>query len=212
MRPNFDTFTAPTLPAPAVSQQKAFEEGSKALGGSNHDIVANRFAIRMANMSAVEVLEAELASLKPLKPKASPSKPAILTTSTVVPASNPSVPPAQIVPEPSSTDDGVSGLDVDEEPAVIPTGHLESQVSEAALIEQSPIQTDESTTIAPDTAIAPPSSIGVKRKIDELGTNGANTPVDEEKPSEAATIKKRIVHADGTVETEDTVKLVVPWL
>ena len=48
----------------------------QAWGGSNRDVVANRRAIRMANMSAAEVLKAELAGLSPVKPtsQAKPEK------------------------------------------------------------------------------------------------------------------------------------------
>jgi len=42
---------------------------AQALAGSNRDVVANRRAIRLANMSAAEVLKAELAGLSPVKPK-----------------------------------------------------------------------------------------------------------------------------------------------
>lgn len=49
---------------------------TSAFAGSNHDIVANRRAIRMANMSAAEVLKAELAGgLAPVKQASSISKP-----------------------------------------------------------------------------------------------------------------------------------------
>jgi len=48
-----------------------------ALGGSNHDVVANRAAIRMANLSAAETLKAELASLMPVKSRVQPPKPIV---------------------------------------------------------------------------------------------------------------------------------------
>ncbi|KAI0307366.1 XRN 5'-3' exonuclease N-terminus-domain-containing protein [Multifurca ochricompacta] len=48
-----------------------------ALGGSNRDVVANRAAIRMANLSAAETLKAEMASLMPVKSRAQPPKPIV---------------------------------------------------------------------------------------------------------------------------------------
>jgi 5'-3' exoribonuclease 2 len=48
-----------------------------ALGGSNRDVVANRAAIRMANLSAAETLKAELASLMPVKSRSHPQKPIV---------------------------------------------------------------------------------------------------------------------------------------
>jgi 5'-3' exoribonuclease 2 len=57
---------------------------AQALAGSNRDVVANRRAIRMANMSAAEVLKAELAGLQPVKPSSSslPPKPVAATSAT----------------------------------------------------------------------------------------------------------------------------------
>ncbi|KXN87938.1 5'-3' exoribonuclease 2 [Leucoagaricus sp. SymC.cos] len=54
---------------------------AQALAGSNRDVVANRRAIRMANMSAAEVLKAELAGLQPVKLGTSslPAKPVTTT-------------------------------------------------------------------------------------------------------------------------------------
>ncbi|KAG0702351.1 exoribonuclease 2 [Suillus ampliporus] len=48
---------------------------AQALAGSNRDVVANRAAIRMANMSAAEMLKAELSGLMPVKQSASAPKP-----------------------------------------------------------------------------------------------------------------------------------------
>jgi 5'-3' exoribonuclease 2 len=74
----------PSLPAkPGFAQSaNALGLGAKsdtdaavaALGGSNHDVVANRAAIRMANMSAAEMLKAEMAGLTALKPSTPTSK------------------------------------------------------------------------------------------------------------------------------------------
>ncbi|KAG9317646.1 putative strand exchange protein [Chiua virens] len=59
------------LGGPSTSQSKAnAPAAAQALAGSNRDVVANRAAIRLANMSAAEALKAELAGLVPVKPTA----------------------------------------------------------------------------------------------------------------------------------------------
>lgn len=51
----------PGLPSrPAPPKQEDQRKGMDAMGGSNNDIIANRKAIRMANLSAAEALKAEL--------------------------------------------------------------------------------------------------------------------------------------------------------
>ncbi|KAG8901435.1 5'-3' exoribonuclease 2 [Tulasnella sp. 403] len=67
-RPNFDSFAPdPSYNAtPMTRTETDVQNGIQALGGSNHDVVMNRKAIRMANMSAAEVLKAEMAGLQPL--------------------------------------------------------------------------------------------------------------------------------------------------
>ncbi|ESK93704.1 5 -3 exoribonuclease 2 [Moniliophthora roreri MCA 2997] len=63
------------LGAPATEESiKHLPSAQQALAGSNHDVVANRRAIRMANMSAAEVLKAELAGLMPVKKSATITK------------------------------------------------------------------------------------------------------------------------------------------
>ncbi|KAG8931352.1 5'-3' exoribonuclease 2, partial [Tulasnella sp. 418] len=70
-RPTFDMFLQHD-PDPASSTSQAQERevhlqnGTKAMGGSNHDVVANRKAIRMANMTAAEALKAEMSGLTKL--------------------------------------------------------------------------------------------------------------------------------------------------
>jgi len=83
-RPTYD-FAASAdsigLGAKPTSESRAnLDTASQALAGSNRDVVANRRAIRLANMSAAEVLKAELAGLTPVKPSNSPSKTASLPT------------------------------------------------------------------------------------------------------------------------------------
>lgn len=75
---------------PAVPAQNG--HSAVTLGGSNHDVVANRKAIRMANMSAAEALKAEMAGLKTLGRNAEqPAAPPPVTeqpTDTVMPAAD----------------------------------------------------------------------------------------------------------------------------
>lgn len=75
--------------APAPSDTAA---ATQALGGSNSDVVANRAAIRMANMNARDVLKAELAgglvALKPTKSSLAPSSPQKPEPANSVPLSN----------------------------------------------------------------------------------------------------------------------------
>jgi 5'-3' exoribonuclease 2 len=64
---------------PTAESRANLDTAAQALAGSNRDVVANRRAIRLANMSAAEVLKAELAGLSPVKPSAN-SKTASLPT------------------------------------------------------------------------------------------------------------------------------------
>ncbi len=79
---------------------------AQALAGSNRDVVANRRAIRMANMSAAEVLKAELSGgLQPVKPSVSSSLPpkpvaAAVAVSTQATAQLPAKPVATTAEEP----------------------------------------------------------------------------------------------------------------
>ncbi|KAG7097258.1 hypothetical protein E1B28_004624 [Marasmius oreades] len=60
------------LGAPQTEESlKHLPSAQQALAGSNHDVVKNRAAIRLANMSAAEVLKAEIDALVPVKRSAS---------------------------------------------------------------------------------------------------------------------------------------------
>lgn len=59
------------LGAKSTAESRAnLHTAAQALAGSNRDVVANRRAIRLANMSAAEMLKAELAGHSPEKPSA----------------------------------------------------------------------------------------------------------------------------------------------
>lgn len=203
-RPSFDTFAAPS--AQKINHDKAFKIGSKALGGSNSDIVANRSAIRMANMTAAEALKAELAGLKPLKPKGTTTKPA-------PPMAPPPNPTQQVHQEAIKTEasveledeGGIPGLDNVEE-IVKMDSQEEGPITP---IDPSAEDSEVAATVAEQDQQSPASSVGTKRKFDEIDSStpdGEIVLVEDEDATESAPAKKRIVHADGTVESEDTVR------
>ncbi|THG94688.1 hypothetical protein EW026_g6827 [Hermanssonia centrifuga] len=187
---------------------------AQALGGSNRDVVANRRAIRMANMSAAEVLKAELAGLVPVKPSASSLR--STSTPTMPPPqlpSNGSIPPALI--SPSGDDDsevpglGSAGVNM-AEPAIDLDADAEGEPDRA------------SDDIAMLEAGAEGSPHGHKRKIQEVEEEDAAVEAEEsvlideddqdDAPADADTSVALAlkVRSDGTVEQEDHVKLWEP--
>lgn len=173
---------------------------AQALAGSNRDVVLNRRAIRLANLSAAETLKAEIASLVPLKPSASSVKAAPPSTPT---------PPAPVPPpvvEVTEDTDEIPGLSVPEEllsavpePIADVVPPIEEEVKE---------ETEESEPMKVDEVELSPQ--GVKRKAEaieeEVSDEGLGS--EEEAPAEAETPTPYAlkVNADGTVEQEDTVK------
>ncbi|KAF7981596.1 hypothetical protein HWV62_32650 [Athelia sp. TMB] len=166
---------------------------AQALAGSNRDVVANRAAIRMANMSAAEMLKAELAGAQPLKPSASlPAKPSF---------------PADIT---MTSADDLPGLDGPD--------HTENDTPAAIEPEPEVKQDPGDTTQEPEIDVNPGEVdnflAGMKRKIEEVEddiiANGLG-PETEDAPDDATSETKALkVNPDGTVEQEDTVKLWEP--
>jgi 5'-3' exoribonuclease 2 len=167
-----------------------------ALGGSNRDVVANRAAIRMANLSAAETLKAELASLMPVKSRAQPPKP-ILAPPPLAPAPvDFSVGPATAV----DVDMKVPGLGTGDPETLIPSAHVDDTSVDGVELSS----TSATTEVA--------SAAGVKRSFESI----SDTPVDEEDSAgdddvdgDATATSKSLaykVNADGTVEQEDTVR------
>jgi 5'-3' exoribonuclease 2 len=161
---------------------------AQALGGSNRDVVANRAAIRMANMSAAEMLKAELAGTKPVKPDLSlPPKPTFTTEFAIT--------------SPAATDDEFPGLGSHDISNDVKTS--EDGMEEDADAEGEP---------DPDSLPAANGDSGVKRKIDEaedetdniLGSDEDDAPDDVVHASKALK-----VNPDGTVDQEDTVRYVI---
>jgi 5'-3' exoribonuclease 2 len=167
---------------------------AQALAGSNRDVVANRRAIRMANMSAAEVLRAELSGLQPVKPSASslPAKPVAATvTATHIVAQLPAK-PLTVLNESSAS-------------AVFPVNGSMAQTEDLEVDEFGRMRRTEPD----DDAVA-----GRKRTFEE-GPGAVDVDEDvaieendeDEAPPEAdADALAYKVNADGTVTQEDTVK------
>lgn len=108
-RPNFDMFAKVTSPTSQTAPPLESSPPRPIVNGSNHSVVANRGALRMANMSAAEALKAELHGLKPLgrnapeQPLPTPADPTISVATAVEAAV-----PAEPIEEP---DDGMATLD-----------------------------------------------------------------------------------------------------
>ncbi|KAJ7591357.1 exoribonuclease 2 [Mycena floridula] len=175
---------------PTLESQQHVSTATMAFSGSNHEIVANRRAIRLANLSAAEVMKAELAGgLAPVKagnPHTVNSAPAATTTALL----------------PSDT--AMSVTDSDDIPGFGKLSTLTSQL---------PIKLEESGPMVVDTPVEDESegSVTGKRKLEEVEEDGDETlpDEDEETPAvESPAIKALKVNPDGTVEQEDTVKCV----
>ena len=174
-----------------------------ALGGSNRDVVANRAAIRMANLSAAETLKAELASLMPVKSRAQPAKPILA----------PPPPPPQAAPVEYSVVPATAG-DVDMEVPGFGSGDPEALLANAHADATSVDETETIASTANEIAPVTPAPVaGVKRPFESL----EDTPADEdfvgendveaesESTSRALDYK---VNSDGTVEQVDSVRYV----
>ena len=152
-----------------------------ALGGSNRDIVANRRAIRMANMSAAEVLKAELGGVQsPLTPSSNAADSPVVK--------DPVLPITSEIAE----EDEIPGLGGD------------SFMMDASLEEET--LNGNGTAEIEMSAAAENFLSGVKRKLEET-EDSDDAPVvqdEDEEPGKGPLALK--VNPDGTVEQEDTVK------
>lgn len=216
--------------APTVQSLQNIPTATQALAGSNRDVVANRRAIRMANMSAAEMLKAELSGLVPVKPDLSlPPKPVSSTADMVMNAPVP--PPAtldasrmsSVHDDDSSDPNDVPGLgnhhhrivDSPSTPAQVHTGGEPMRFD-------TPAESDADADGEPDPDHAFPTpangdvaveeiSAGVKRKFGEGPeadeAENSTSEGDEDAPSDGAALALK-VNPDGTVEQEDTVKCV----
>lgn len=168
-------------------------QAAQALAGSNSDVVKNRHAIRMANMSAAEVLKAELAGLVPVKK----STTSLASTS---PATLPSKPASGAAdPSPSVADeDVIPGFGG---PPAISSMPLDDAV-EAPMSDSSVTESPHGTKRKHDEAEEEDATIAAEDNVDVDGE------ADDDAPAEADTTASYAlkVNADGTVEQEDTVK------
>jgi 5'-3' exoribonuclease 2 len=148
----------------------------------------------MANMSAAEMLKAELAGAKPVKPDLSlPPKPSF--TSEVTMDSSP------------ATDEefpGFGGHDISDD-VKIPAVEAEGDDVDADG-ETDPDNQPVENGVEVDTLVA-----GSKRKIDEVEEDDNDLGSDEDDaPEDVARASKALkVNPDGTVDQEDTVKYVI---
>jgi 5'-3' exoribonuclease 2 len=175
----------------------------QALAGSNRDVVANRRSIRMANMSAADVLRAELGggSAKldlslPMKPISSAISSSAAAPSASLDAARMSMP----LPKASTTSsDDAAGEDQEEFPGL--GGTTSDLPSETAL-----------DTAKMDVTIADDETHGTKRTYEEgpgAPGDGGDEDITIEEEEEAVLTSKRLalkVNPDGTVEQEDTVR------
>lgn len=246
-RPSFDSFESeanllgfgststtatPLQPLPLSSSV------SKAVGGSNRDWVANRRAIRLANMSAAEMLKAEMASLQPVK---ADSRNSASLSRVTIPNSNTSfLNPTSPSPTPSSvsalaplvtsvTDTKSSDLttnDLDLPPGLSfdnPPKMATPDPSIPGISELLPDTSEQPATNAMQTIqdIEPKDESesqeanisGAKRKLDETIDNDDTFGVEEDEDDDdgagdASVSRKLKVNADGSVDQEDTVRYI----
>jgi len=167
-----------------------------ALGGSNRDVVANRAAIRMANLSAAETLKAELASLVPVKSRVQPPKP-------IVAPPLPRVAPVEFSIMSATT------ADVDIEVPGFGTSDPEALLADAQADATSVNETETRASIVNETTPV----VGVKRPFESL----EDTPADDDsagendveaEPESTTRPLDYKVNSDGTVEQADTVRYV----
>jgi 5'-3' exoribonuclease 2 len=183
----------------------------QALAGSNRDVVANRRSIRMANMSAADVLRAELGggSAKldlslPMKPVSSAISSSAAAPSASLDAARMSMPLPKTPTASSANDD-----DVEEDQEEFPgLGGTTSDLTSETVLDTA---LDNATM---DVTVTSDETHGTKRTYEEgPGAPGDGGDEDmvmiEEEEEEAAPASKRLalkVNPDGTVEQEDTVR------
>jgi 5'-3' exoribonuclease 2 len=166
-----------------------------ALGGSNRDVVANRAAIRMANLSAAETLKAELASLMPVKSRAQPPKPIVAPLPPPAAPVDFSVGPVAA----AELDIKAPGLGTSDPETLLASAHADDTSVEA--VEMSSVST--ATEVAPIAGVKRSFEAVTNPTIDEDSVGGDD--VDAETVSAQRSLAHK-VNADGTVEQEDTVR------
>ncbi|KAF8631268.1 hypothetical protein AX15_002594 [Amanita polypyramis BW_CC] len=195
----------------------------QALAGSNRDVVANRRSIRMANMSAAEVLRAELgggssvAKLDlslPMKPISSAISSTAAAPSASLDAARMSIPLPKSAPMPANAA-ATDGMEEEEFPGLGGADSSKSYTSPENALDVS--EMDVVTDV---------KGHGTKRKFEEgPGASGDGgdedvviieeevEEVEGEVEGEGVSASKPLalkVNSDGTVEQEDTVRLWEP--
>ena len=205
---------------PTAESLANLSTAAQALAGSNRDVVANRRAIRLANMSAAEVLKAELAGLSPVKPSSnSPSKtapllpgPEPMNTLQDNERSNSTHHSTEPFHSPESESVAAS---VRSPPPGIAPAPLDDTADADADGEPDPDSTMESTNgIVGQTVdeTAEEIQVGSKRKFEQgpgepEATEDDVVSIEEDDDGDGVTPSLALkVNADGTVEQEDIVK------
>ena len=166
-----------------------------ALGGSNRDVVANRAAIRMANLSAAETLKAELASLVPVKSRVQAQKPIVAPPPPPPASVDFTVGPATAV----DMDIKVPGLGTSDPEAVVVNAHMD----DASVDEVEMSSTSATLEVAPVAGMKRSFESISDSPVDEDFAGDADADVDTTSASRSLAYK---VNTDGTVEQEDTVR------
>lgn len=197
------------LGGPKTNETEQFVgQAAQAWAGSNHDVVANRRAIRMANMSAAEVLKAELAGLTPVKPSANAFTSSPTPAEPTPTANGEDAPAVAANAEPSDEGTEIPGLGA---------GPNTSAAVVEAMDEDTPQNGDVNGVEGEKLASEP--SHGVKRKHDVAEAEDAEVdesegdvtiPIEEDEDAEATEATNYVlkVNPDGTVDQEDTVRYV----
>jgi 5'-3' exoribonuclease 2 len=186
------------------------------LAGSNRDVVANRRAIRMANMSAAEVLKAEMSGLIPVKPDRSlPVKPPpavsvpVLAPATLEASPMSASPPIRnFVIEPDDTDD-VPGFGNHRNSVILPAADVDMKVSPGVPDDVADGEPDSDALQSNAEAKQMPAH---KRKFEEgpgIADADGEVIVDEDDDAAADGPLALKVNADGTVDQVDTVQSVL---
>ncbi|CAE6439706.1 hypothetical protein ACGC1H_000817 [Rhizoctonia solani] len=197
-RPSFDVFTGSSLP------------NNPTFAGSNSDVVANRAALRLANLSAADAMRAELAGAAPLKP----------TSRATLTETEPTVPEAPEAPAPDAATVDASTPEQMAEPQPEPeVAAPESLEPEPSKNMDMTVDSEPGNNEAPDGAVdalitsavndagADDGPRGVKRSAEAMEKDDSDTPADDEESGAKRALK---VNPDGTVDQEDTVKLWEP--
>lgn len=195
-RPAVDPFVPGGPVRPSTS------DGVKALSGSNADVVNNRAAIRMANMSAAESLKAELAAKIPLGRKPVPRINAERALSDSAPtSSSPVAPPSDQIDTPNESE----VLPTPNDPATLALADPTANAAPAPL-SLSPEHETPIVDSAPATELdAPvPDVINITAPNGEQSSEGEgdtmDTSSDSEQPIFPRGLKRKADDIDDAVE------------